>query len=603
MNLFACLCLSWLAVVLLVSLEICADTFVVPAIDFPINDKLSLSHAELQFFRYSLKTDGIVALSSIPGLRETRRSCLATLGRCYHEGLLRDDLSLILALSDGTKRTTLAPKANGFEEDFGCPGLGKKIRALQIIVDDASKIFAKALDDSLLDPSNGPLFMAFNNSVRVSYKDFSSVIGNGDHLDHFHIYEKRETVDAKKHAQDTLQRHTDQGLFVAIVPAMAVKNGKLVDVADGFEVEVPPSKSPSRIALPNSGDCVLFMVGDGVSNWIDKNSIQPLRSVPHRLIMEKHNGLARAWFGRMFFPPKDAFLPKQQVTFRDLRMKSIETGTHGGDVSYGGCSNNDHVLRDLTGSACGADEIYCWMACRSTVGLTCASNQTIQCVNHRNGQIWMQESEHCFDCSASCYGDASNSDNSSVSNETNTSFCNMRAYPTNMYMDGFNGLGPNVPCLIFLFQSWILDTPTKYAFGSIGAFLIGIAIETLVYFRRQLKLTKLTHLAPSSRKRKVCAFMLILLYGIQLVLAYFAMLLAMSFAIVIFTMVMLGLTTGHFIFNFETPPGNNEACCAANDHDLRQTSPVTVKAAAKPENCCMAESSRKSSVSNEGLAA
>jgi hypothetical protein len=55
------------------------------------------------------------------------------------------------------------------------------------------------------------------------------------------------------------------------------------------------------------------------------------------------------------------------------------------------------------------------------------------------------------------------------------------------------------------------------------------------------------------------------LFFSQLVLAYLAMLLAMSFAVPIFVVVLLGLTTGHWLFNFKETPKSNEACCGVNE--------------------------------------
>ena len=580
-----------------VALFMTTSAYVVPSIEYP-SEKAALAQSELQFLQYALEVDGIVALTSIPGLSEIRNDCLVTLGKCYELGLLREDKTLKVVLADGTTRVTLAMNheelLHNQVEDYGCPGLGKKMSALQAVVDDAAQVFAKAMDATVLVKEQQPLFMAVDNPSFRSYHNFSSVIDHGDHLDHFHVYEKPDGKDNILGEQEALERHTDQGLFVAIIPSISVKNGKPVSVNDGFEIELPLPKGLTRLTLPNDGDAVLFMLGDGISNWIDKRAVRSLRAVPHRLVMQQ-TGIARAWFGRMFFPPKDAFIQKQRTTFEKLRMESVEHGAS--NVDYGGCSNRHHVLRDLTESGCGVNEIYCWMACRSTSGLHCTGNQTIECVDQRDGQIWTNEGEHCFDCAASCYGTPTNNDNNNGSNVDPTaapgtapssSFCNMKAYPTNMYMDGFNGLGPDVPCLIFLFQSWVLDTQVKYAFGSIGAFLVGLFIEFIILLRRQTKLPKVVRskafwCLPDANHEKTQSLFLITLYAVQLVFAYFAMLLAMSFAVVIFTMVMLGLVVGHFAFNSDTPAGGNEACCAANEEEF---TPGRIGNEPKPANCC-----------------
>ena len=42
-------------------------------------------------------------------------------------------------------------------------------------------------------------------------------------------------------------------------------------------------------------------------------------------------------------------------------------------------------------------------------------------------------------------------------------------------------------CVILLFNSWILDTRTKFAIASIGVILLGIGIEAMLCFRRKLQ--------------------------------------------------------------------------------------------------------------------
>jgi len=542
--------------------------FVLPAVEFPANGE-RLSASQLDLLRFALRTDGVLALTGVPGFREARLDALNTLAECHKRGVVRDTLSLILP--DGTKRTTLAMDTHGaLGEDFGCRGLGAKLQRLQGLVSLATAVFAAALDDAIVVEEEKPLFAAMNNPRFVSYPNFSSTIAAGEHLDHFHVYEKIESSPASDQNQ-ALETHTDQGLFIAIVPSLSMKNGRSVQVADGFEIELKATGKLTKVVIPDDGAAVVFMLGDGITNWINKKAIRPVRPCPHRLVMEE-KGITRLWFGRMFFPPKDAFIPTIETTFDKLRMTSVNQGAK--NVDFVGCSSRRHILRDLTeAGACGANEIYCWMGCRSTAGLHCSADQSIQCVNQNTGQIWTDETQHCFECAASCYSNSSSAGSNNLANGTSSSgdFCNTRIYPTNMYMDGFNGLASDIPCLIFLFQTWVMDTPVKYAFGSIGAFLIGLTVELLILLRRETKLplqsrssSRILRALPDSRRPRLQVCVLMTMYSIQLVLAYFAMLLAMSFAAVIFAMVMLGMICGHYAFNFHTPAQGNEACCNMN---------------------------------------
>ena len=65
-------------------------------------------------------------------------------------------------------------------------------------------------------------------------------------------------------------------------------------------------------------------------------------------------------------------------------------------------------------------------------------------------------------------------------------FCNGAG--TDMFMQGFQSSGNSKDvCVILLFNSWILDTRTKFAFASIGVILLGIGIEAMLCFRRKLQ--------------------------------------------------------------------------------------------------------------------
>ena len=57
------------------------------------------------------------------------------------------------------------------------------------------------------------------------------------------------------------------------------------------------------------------------------------------------------------------------------------------------------------------------------------------------------------------------------------------------------------------------------------------------------------------------------LFGINLVLGYLAMLVAMTYSVELFTCVVLGICCGHFIFNTKTAVGESiDPCCASQQH-------------------------------------
>jgi hypothetical protein len=525
-----------------------------------------LSNVQIEFFHYALRKDGLVSFVGFPGLSEARQRAFKILAECYQENKLTADGTLSVQLSDGTVRVTLAleSRVNLDEGHFAsCQGLATELNTLRDLVTKAGRIFATALD-GFVKPKGEPMFMAANNPTTQDYRSFESIIEGGTHLDHLHIYDKRNAK-VGQDQETALGRHTDQGLFVAIVPSISfLDDGRQMSPgADGFEVEI--AGEMRRLALQQNS--ILFMLGDGIKNWMGHvNAIQELRVVPHRLIMAKQN-MVRVWLGRMFFLPKDAFIPSAAKRFDEVMAATLAKVSSG--LDYAGCSTGGEALSDLTGVACDKDEIYCWMACRSTRDLHCSSTQKPECVNQETGQTWTDDSKHCFECAASCYPTESPSDNS-----TDASYggvCNTRLYPTSMYMEGFTGINIRGACLVFLFQGWVLDTTFKYILGCAASFAIGFATEWFIYARREMRkpcgqrASNILRRLPQPAGTRQHSAVLLALYFIQLILAYSAMLLAMSFAFLIFGFVLLGLAAGHWVYNFEQVPTSAEACCAAGE--------------------------------------
>ncbi len=126
---------------------------------------------------------------------------------------------------------------------------------------------------------------------------------------------------------------------------------------------------------------------------------------------------------------------------------------------------------------------------------------------------------------------------------------------------------PGTACVLFLFPGWNLDTPAKYAFGLIGAFLFGGSNEGLSWARRRAALSF------KGRQR----YVLSLLYALQMTMAYFMMLLVMTYEGGLIMCVIAGLACGHFVFSVLMAPvragkavelvwggedgGHNSPCC------------------------------------------
>lgn len=109
---------------------------------------------------------------------------------------------------------------------------------------------------------------------------------------------------------------------------------------------------------------------------------------------------------------------------------------------------------------------------------------------------------------------------------------------TSMYMDGFNWFGST--CVIFLFPSWVLSTRFKFGIACFGAILFGVALELVLYKRRTI------YALPAGYRRLILSA---LVYGLQLTMGYFIMLLVMTYSGPLFMSCVSGMIIGHVLFN------------------------------------------------------
>lgn len=149
-------------------------------------------------------------------------------------------------------------------------------------------------------------------------------------------------------------------------------------------------------------------------------------------------------------------------------------------------------------------------------------------------------------------------------------------------LPGFQIAHGDNPCVLFLFQGWALDTQTKYVLGVLGAFAMGMLNEFIASRRTKwaeafakckspaaaatqtadvnthttslllsepmiqpLQATKPLMLSHP----RLCALLLGSLYGLQMLNAYWLMLLVMLYEGSIFTAILLGLVFGFILFS------------------------------------------------------
>lgn len=151
-----------------------------------------------------------------------------------------------------------------------------------------------------------------------------------------------------------------------------------------------------------------------------------------------------------------------------------------------------------------------------------------------------------------------------------------------MLMGFQRAFGDDAMCINFLFEGWAIDSAGKYAGAVIATFLMAFTNEALSHARRLNR--RFCGRNPTFFRAAVPdAF----LYGIQMVIAYFLMLLAMTYESIVFSAIVVGLVLGHLfwgnvaprlckhnspdefskagLLNTDDSISGNTPCCGGND--------------------------------------
>lgn len=117
----------------------------------------------------------------------------------------------------------------------------------------------------------------------------------------------------------------------------------------------------------------------------------------------------------------------------------------------------------------------------------------------------------------------------------------------------FNGFQSTVngSCIKLLFQPWVLNSAVKYAFGFVGCFVVTLFSEFLVKARedaRQKLLAARKQRSLDKIHKIQCKLLLAVLYMVQMTIAYFAMLVVMTYETGLFISLLLGFGAGFMLF-------------------------------------------------------
>lgn len=148
----------------------------------------------------------------------------------------------------------------------------------------------------------------------------------------------------------------------------------------------------------------------------------------------------------------------------------------------------------------------------------------------------------------------------------------------------FNGFQTSIhgSCVMLLFQPWVLNSGVKYALGFIGCFLIALLNESLVKGREVVRQRLLVarKLSPFDKFHKMqCKGFLAILYMIQMTIAYFAMLVVMTYETGLFLALIAGFGVGFLLFQ------NLDQDITKERGSWRFTDPSTVRIQVEGMSC------------------
>lgn len=522
--------------------------------------KVSLSNLELKTddaksaILTGLEEVGLITINEIPNFEEIRQNILRSSAACLTQS---KDESNKLEFGDKSKRYSMGIEtnegvSNGLKLDLSiqeCVEFNELQEQFRALVSDITTKFSDLLDESLeLNDKKNRLL--FDTDTMEAATSISQIVSEGTHLEHFHLYEKKTTLNDLYATDFTRRLHTDQGLFIVLSPALTLNSETTSD--HGFFIQLKNGEIVQPDFGKNKAELV-FMIGDGYSQWISPKTKVQFRATPHAVIMPYNaNGLSkRSWYGRMILPKHSMFLEAQQQTFSQLKNKM--TSQNENDVTsakFSACSNG-LVLGDRLLQSCGDDELFCWLECVPLNVFGCSDTEVESCGFFEGDDfVECDPSIHGTQCGRQCVEeDIASSSGSIVGND----FCN--GFGVSMYMQGFTGIkDERQGCIVFLFEDLKIDSTAKYFLASVASLLIGIITEMIVFFRRKV---------AQNDKIKNKSMLKIVLYASQVTFGYIAMLIAMTYSIILFTMIVLGLTIGHRIFNFKVVPKEfSDACCA-----------------------------------------
>lgn len=324
----------------------------------------------IQSMMETLHNVGMVSVTNFPSsFRRNKQTVQAYAESCSQES----QAAKTHVFQDGTKRTTMAShtvagpggiQALKHGDTAACETFAQASQAFRQEVDAITRNFASLISKDV--PASEPLLVTEGGHALDTFFD---VVDYGEHLEHFHVYHHNGSFEN----EDTIEWHTDQGLFLAFTPGVWTNQDHQVsDTTDGFYIQLQDGSQP-MVSFDEEDDLV-FLLGDGVNQVLNRQVAEEaylLRAVPHALAMPTppSSDVTRFWYGRMVLPAAEAIHPFHKgQTYGQIRHDLVhgdsdKNGRIRKEVLALGCSDSTMGARQLQDTSCSEEAVYCWHRC------------------------------------------------------------------------------------------------------------------------------------------------------------------------------------------------------------------------------------------------
>ena len=431
----------------------------------------------------ALSQTGMISITGIPSFDPDKDETL----RWMHACALESQATKEQTFADGTRRRTLATHtlpndevdnkhkiAHEVPHSVSCDQFDASSQAFRARVADVTQVFAEVLS-GLLD-TEIPILQKKTSYDKnqhameessAAYDTLADVVKNGEHLEHFHSYQKMMT--SEEITKETIEMHVDQGLFLVFTPGRladaspsSLFDDRKTTLTDGFYIQLADGARAMVNFDPE--DDLVILLGDGVNQYLNRKIQPTMRAAPHALLMapmtesSKPEAAARVWYGRMVLPPANAIHPDyQDVTFGELREKLIAASTSSlqndeekeNHLSIG-CSSTMQARQLQNASTCAQDTLYCWHQCANLTQYNvssqiCSSRKlSLICADPTTGQLWdgIAHGDYVPSCGASS-SSSGGSSSSSGGSSSSSGGSSSRGYPTTSGSNSSSGGNPS----------------------------------------------------------------------------------------------------------------------------------------------------------------